>query len=946
MTKKNNDSQIMAHCELPKASGLFHKKMMAHLKLDVRQLELKHDFCEILAPADWSTTRLEAWYDWAQSLCDELPNQDFPQSESVVQQTLDKHMGKYTHRLASWGRHLGYFETDELANCFADDLASTILLGHAAPSKNPKNGVRLHPLSDDRIAAPDGDKPLYLNDPSDQKTLKLILVNHRTKNLAKEQARALGQALDEISASIARSHGDQRHDPKHNPALARAALSARKLGASDQTIAMVIRASLGEETTSWLSNADVDLDKRQANLYLIGERTTIAGRDPNALIGAEVQSEMPNCVIGFDPSVAERLYTAEVAPRVGLDITSFFGLDGFDTDAFIQACQLWTIALDIESSIGFTDTYREAHERFNNRPIILSLGGLDNLCLSQGLRADSPEGIDLSQSLCGLMRSIALKTSSQLASRLDPNKGHITDHSASNHRLSQFVYKLGALKGLSGTSLACKSQALTNAHSAVIEARTSGLRNALVSGSLCDDELDLRLGVTIARHETPRYIEYMETYDGVLIPTLSKCLVEAITAIGGDLGQIRRALLGSRSLHGAPFVDPPSLLQSGFSPREIDLIEAALPTAYGLRSVFSSHIIEPSLIRDVWGVSEADQQAPGFDLLQTIGLSPQEIETANRFVFGHSDFNDLMALDEPVRNLLTPMGLKAHMQRQTMIDTYLCVPALSPFELDWTTTTRDAANALALGAELGLEAIWLRTRPAPADFSLDIGIFEDIQKPEPIVTIEPPLVTKTELKREVAYEEPMRTKLPDRRKGYIQKASVGGHKVYIHTGEFEDGTLGEIFIDMHKEGAAFRSLMNNFAIAISIGLQYGVPLEDFVDAFVLTRFEPAGPVTGNDKVRSATSILDYIFRELAISYLDRDDLSNADPDLLNADGLGTGETKTKIDEAAPVLASSLISKGFARKGTDNMVVVPFTSKAARELQNELKAEFNEDKEAN
>src|SRR6185312_12776353 len=124
--------------------------------------------------------------------------------------------------------------------------------------------------------------------------------------------------------------------------------------------------------------------------------------------------------------------------------------------------------------------------------------------------------------------------------------------------------------------------------------------------------------------------------------------------------------------------------------------------------------------------------------------------------------------------------------------------------------------------------------------------------------------------------------------GYTQKASVGGHKVYLHTGEYEDGELGEIFLDMHKEGAAFRSLMNNFAVAISIGLQYGVPLEEFVDAFVFTRFEPAGPVTGNDTVKSATSILDYIFRELGVSYLGRKDLATGDPGELNADGLGLG----------------------------------------------------------
>jgi ribonucleoside-diphosphate reductase alpha chain len=169
----------------------------------------------------------------------------------------------------------------------------------------------------------------------------------------------------------------------------------------------------------------------------------------------------------------------------------------------------------------------------------------------------------------------------------------------------------------------------------------------------------------------------------------------------------------------------------------------------------------------------------------------------------------------------------------------------------------------------------------------------------------------------------IRRKLPDRRKGYIQKAAVGGHKVYIHTGEYDDGELGEIFIDMHKEGAAFRSLMNNFAIGISIGLQYGVPLDEFVDAFVFTRFEPAGPVTGNDQVKSATSILDYIFRELGISYLGRDDLASADPGELHADGLGAGEPQAP--EPQPV--SHFISRGFSR-GTapDNLVLLPVANR--------------------
>jgi len=167
-----------------------------------------------------------------------------------------------------------------------------------------------------------------------------------------------------------------------------------------------------------------------------------------------------------------------------------------------------------------------------------------------------------------------------------------------------------------------------------------------------------------------------------------------------------------------------------------------------------------------------------------------------------------------------------------------------------------------------------------------------------------------------------RAKLPDRRRGYTQKAIVGGHKVYLRTGEYQDGQLGEIFIDMHKEGAAFRAMMNNFAIAISVGLQYGVPLEEFVDAFTFTRFEPAGLVQGNDSIKTATSILDYIFRELAISYLDRDDLAHVEPEGERFDALGAGEAEraSNIRTPDPQVASSAIamirqvsSTGYLRK---------------------------------
>ena len=169
-----------------------------------------------------------------------------------------------------------------------------------------------------------------------------------------------------------------------------------------------------------------------------------------------------------------------------------------------------------------------------------------------------------------------------------------------------------------------------------------------------------------------------------------------------------------------------------------------------------------------------------------------------------------------------------------------------------------------------------------------------------------------------------REKLPDRRKGYTQKAVVGGHKVYLRTGEYDDGRLGEIFVDMHKEGAALRSLLNNFAIAISLGLQYGVPLDEYVDAFTFTRFEPQGPVQGNDSIKYATSILDYVFRELAVSYLERFDLAHVDPSEGGFDALGKGEAEGK-----PGPATNYVSKGLTRSRTDRLSVVRAQSAPSR-----------------
>ena len=272
------------------------------------------------------------------------------------------------------------------------------------------------------------------------------------------------------------------------------------------------------------------------------------------------------------------------------------------------------------------------------------------------------------------------------------------------------------------------------------------------------------------------------------------------------------------------------------------------------------------------------------------------------------------------------------------IQPHLDVPPVAEIELEWDSEPSDARILISLAAQTGVGAIRIRRMEPPADLQLDLPRVQAAPtretrpvEPEAEPRMAPP--PQERIVERIVERERTRRKLPDRRKGYIQKAAVGGHKVYIHTGEYDDGELGEIFIDMHKEGAAFRSLMTNFAISISIGLQFGVPLEEFVDAFVFTRFEPAGPVTGNDSVKSATSILDYIFRELGISYLGRDDLVNADGEL-NADGLGQGKGAPGDEEGEggqdnePQLASRFISKGFSRGAApDNLVFLPSASRS-------------------
>src|SRR5690349_24410140 len=271
------------------------------------------------------------------------------------------------------------------------------------------------------------------------------------------------------------------------------------------------------------------------------------------------------------------------------------------------------------------------------------------------------------------------------------------------------------------------------------------------------------------------------------------------------------------------------------------------------------------------------------------------------------------------------LSAESHIRMMAAAQPFISGAISKTINMPNAATVDDCRKAYELSWKLGLKANALYRDGSKLSQPLSaMALGDDVAANDDLMEMTPaaraPIIAERIVERIVEREVARgRERLPQRRKGYTPKAVVGGHKVYLRTGEYEDGRIGEIFIDMHKEGAALRSFINNFAIAVSLGVQYGVPLEEYVDAFTFTRFEPAGPVQGNDSIKYATSILDYVFRELAVSYMSRFDLAHVDPSESNFDALGKGVEEGK-PEGAGNQASRLVSKGLTRSRTGNLVV--------------------------
>ena len=856
-----------------------------------RELERSDAIIEVLAPEGWTDAQVEAWLDWADGPFDA----DAP---------LGGGPAHYAERIAKAGLSDGLFGDAADADAFREALLATMLTGVATPVGAPTAALRLPDIGEIEFKS----------------VAEGHLARWRSARLAAKAAARLDAALAQVGDAVQRCHGDAKAcaDPAKNSALGRAARRARELGADDRMILDAI--ALAGAPRSALIDPDV---QPLALLVASASRKGAAAVDEAASFAAQVGWETSALILALSPEDAETL-TRGAPLRAAIDVAAFQHGEAFDSASFNQVIGLWATALEIERG---------------ERPAEIGLAGVGDWLLTQGLSVAGDAGRDAASALWALAGGAALSASAEAAAVLGVDPAFAQDRQAVLRGLAERRVRAAALRSPLAAEAAA---ALAVAHGL---ARKHGLRSSRLVAAFADIEAALRLGGKPLGHAAAaKPISNAQTSDGLLIPTFSAATHLCLTEAGADFDAARRHAMGHGSLAEAPAIDHTVLQARGFTAHEIEQAEDALRHTDGLRAAFAPAVIGAGFLSDVLGVPAEALADPRFNTLAFAGFSEAEIDAAERHALGARRLSDCEGLEGELRALFAAIEAPVLADRLAMIaavETFTCLAAPVVLDLPFDARPADAARLQASAARAGVRALRLNRTAPPAGFVLALPE-ADVESPKPARSLETAAEAKPAPVKERIVERVVeriverggraRRKLPDRRKGYIQKAAVGGHKVYLHTGEYEDREVGEFFIDMHKEGAAFRSLMNNFAIAISIGLQYGVPLDEFVDAYVFTKFEPAGPVTGNDSIRSATSILDYIFRELGVSYLGRDDLANADPGEFNADGLGRGEGAPDGEiEAEPLPASKFISKGFSRGAApDNLVFLPFGGRRDQE----------------
>ncbi|NGO64332.1 vitamin B12-dependent ribonucleotide reductase [Rhizobium daejeonense] len=652
-----------------------------------------------------------------------------------------------------------------------------------------------------------------------------------------------------------------------------------------------------------------------------------------------------------------------------------------------HAVRLWTVVLEVSVMMAQFPSRQIAELSYEYRTLGLGYANIGGLLMSSGIPYDSAEGRAICGALTAIMTGVSYATSAEIASELGPFPGYAPNRDnmlrvIRNHRRAAHGETSG-YEGLSVDPVAlihadCSDPALiahaTAAWDKALElGEKHGYRNAQVSVIAPTGTIGLVMDCDTTGIEPDfALVKFKKLAGGGYFKIINAAVPEALRTLGyteSQIAEIDAYAVGHGNLNQAPAINPSTLKAKGFTDEKIEAVNGALKAAFDIKFVFNQWTLGADFLKGTLKVSDEQLSDMSFNLLEHVGFTKKEIEAANIHVCGAMTLEGAPFLKPEhlaVFDCANPCGkigkrylsVESHIRMMAAAQPFISGAISKTINMPNEATVEDCGAAYMLSWRLALKANALYRDGSKLSQPLNAALIEDedeedaledlIQQP---VAAQAVTVTEKIIERVIERVVREREKLPNRRQGYTQKATVGGHKVYLRTGEFGDGRLGEIFIDMHKEGAAFRAMMNNFAIAISLGLQYGVPLEEYVEAFTFTKFEPAGMVQGNDAIKNATSILDYVFRELAVSYLGRHDLAHVDTSDFSNTALGKGiqEGKTNLISTGwtrgykPTLVSngnvdrSLAEpKGAATaspaKASGGATVTAFSGNAARKLE--------------
>ncbi|MCO4746100.1 MAG: vitamin B12-dependent ribonucleotide reductase [Proteobacteria bacterium] len=620
----------------------------------------------------------------------------------------------------------------------------------------------------------------------------------------------------------------------------------------------------------------------------------------------------------------------------------------FAMEDFTYGIKLWTSVLEISVAMAQFPSPSIARRSYDYRTLGLGFANLGALLMVMGMPYDSTEGRAVAGCISSVLCGEAYAQSARLAGEKGPFPRYEQNKDAMlrvirNHRRAAFnapmhEYEDLTIRPVAIDPHAAPTEMLAAARQAWDDAlalgQVHGYRNAQTTVIAPTGTIGLVMDCDTTGVEPDfALVKFKKLAGGGYFKIINHSVPPALKMLGyapEQIEEIIRYAVGTGTLVGAPGVNHDALKAKGFDNATLEKVEAQLGTAFDIKFAFNKWSLGEALCKDVLGLTDAQLADPMLNLLEAIGFSASAIDAANSFATGTMTLEGAPYLKDvhlPIFDCANKCGRKGkryiapdgHIRMMAAAQPFISGAISKTINMPNEALVTDVKEAYMLSWRLGIKANALYrdgsklSQPlssmAAADLFAALDEFDELQpqsiEPEPVVHRNDPVQIAEKL---VVRYLAKRRRLPDRRKGYTQKAVVGGHKVFLRTGEYEDGNIGEIFVDMHKEGAAFRSLMNSFAIAISIGLQHGVPLEKFVDQFVFSRFEPNGMVVGNDRIKMATSVIDYLFRELAITYLGRDELAHVSEEDLRSDTLHSGESVEWTEEREVAVRPILVSE--------------------------------------